>query len=61
MSPGVHTGPGPGWTSERPEVTFLSRNLSRKKGHVQKTKNVQLLAVDHSARASMKNAASCEN
>lgn len=25
------------------------------------TKRVQLLAVDHSARASMKNAASCEN
>ena len=25
------------------------------------TKTLQLLAVDHSARASMKNAASCEN
>ena len=34
----------------------------RKKQRVLKTKKIiQLLAVDHSARASMKNAASCEN
>lgn len=38
------------------ETPGLVRLLARAK-----TKLVQLLAVDHSARASMKNAASCEN
>lgn len=62
------SAPPPG--TERPRIVFLyvTKPVSetpwppteRKLRTKQKT-NRQLLAVDHSARASMKNAASCEN
>ncbi len=41
-----------------PTKPLIVEPLSKTK---QKQKEIQLLAVDHSARASMKNAASCEN
>lgn len=42
-------------------VNFFPKNSSLLLAKNLKLKPIQLLAVDHSARASMKNAASCEN
>ena len=53
------------WRAGAPDGSPIQCNkpitVERTKWHSVKTKRVQLLAVDHSARASMKNAASCEN
>lgn len=63
--PGPSRGPArrpSGYRSHKDRISkkpfLLSSNC---RPHKQTKKTIQLLAVDHSARASMKNAASCEN
>lgn len=57
LPPGTGAGPRRQGTGPHP----FSTPCVSVSAHYLKTKRVRLLAVDHSARASMKNAASCEN